>query len=759
MHALVGFSKAKEILDSYVSIIEKDKSLKCSFTNKCSNHNMKHVEGTRLHFPIKPKNFMAVFLIFLTLSIGLSSFLPSVHAAVTAITVTPTSGIVGQSVSVNGTIETANGVFNIFFDSTKVKNGTAIAGKFTTLFTLPQARNGTHVITLQDLTLNHNATQNFTVQTSYAISPLNLPVAPGQLQEGAVVQIKAQIFGGAPSASYQRNITVTTPTSAVYNASLQLIANQSGTAENTLYYPTDFTPAKRNTNYTGTYQLRIYKNVTTVGAQSSFFIGLTNATSYHRFDWVNIKAMNYTKLNEYANVTIAFGSEQVNKSRIQAINGEVTFNWQIPANASMGSYKVTVTSATSNGTVKTVPDVQNFTVPGFAINFFTLNLNMERVGGVNATVYQIDPLNVSKKVQVATGVTSSGGSVTYTLERGNYTMKAYWKNVQVNETALIQIQNTSSWNITCQLARLLLTTIDKKTGLSLPFIVFSLNMSYVTSNNVSRSETLNAITNTSATWVVNNQLIRANYTVSAYRAQQLFNKTTFQIPAGAKVFNENITCPAFNLTIHAEDARQATLSGYPIKIYEYAGGLYANATTDSSGNVTFSAAFGQYKIRLYNIGQTIVLNETLFTLVNASSLLLRSSIYHANLSVKVLGYLGQPIPNVRVKLEREGVAPLEVNTDSNGVAFFSNLTGGDSFVSVYLGGDIPSDTANVHIEGNTAVTISLGKYVSVLGIIMDTSQFAVLLTFIVFIIVFALFIVYQRRKLKTPATETTEKKT
>ena len=716
-----------------------------------------------MRLPIKSKEFVAAFLILLTLSIGLSSFLPSVHAAVTALTVKTTSGTVGQIIPVNGTIENSGGAFNIFFDLIKVKNGTAVGNNvLPTTFIVPQATSGNHTITLQDVTLNHNATfQDFKVLTSYAISPSNLPAAPGQLQEGDSVQIKAQIFGGSFPMTYNKTITVRTPTNANYSATLLLTTNQNGTAENTLYYPTGFTTAGRNTNYTGTYH--ISENVSS-SEKSSFFVGLTNATSYHRYDWVNIRAMNYTKPNEYANITITLGNRQVNKTRIQALNGNVTYSWQVPANASMGSYKVTVTSAASNGTGKTVPDVQNFTVPGFSVNFYTLNLNMERVGSVNATVYEIDPFNASRKVWINSGVTNPGGLKTFTLERGNYTVKAYWKNVQVNETALIPIWDSSSWNITCQLTRIALTAYDGKTRAPLPFLGFVLSVTYRTSSNVLQNETQSAIINASTTCIFDNQLITANYTVGAYRAgvAQLFNKTTLTpIPLGTKVFNFSITCPVFNLNIHAEDARRAALSGYPIKVYEFAGGLYGSAIaiTDGAGNVTLSAAFGQYKIRLYNTAETIVLNETVFTLVNASSLLLRSSIYHANLSVKVTGYLGQPIPNVRVKLEREGVLPMEVNTDGNGVAFFGNLTGGNSFVSVYVGGDVPSDTANVYVEDNTAVTINLGKYVSVLGIIMDTSQFAVLLTFIVFILVFALFIVYRRRKPKTPATETAEKET
>ena len=710
-----------------------------------------------MHIPTKPTTFVATILIILTLAISLFSFLPPVHAAVTALTaVTPTSGAVGQSVSVNGTIETPNGVFNIFFDSMKVKNGTAVGGNFTTSFIVPQAKNGTHIITLVDVAApTPNATQNFTVQTSYAISPLNLLVAPGQRQEGDSVQIKAQIFGGDPNRTYSQNITVTTPTNDVYNATVRLSTDSNGTAESsTLYYPTDFSPG-RSTNYTGTYYLRIYENAT------AFFIGLTNATLYHRLEWVNIRAMNYTKPNENATVVVEFSNKTLLSQIVQAVNGTIAYDWQVPVNASEGSYMVIVANATKTGTFKKVRDAQNFTVPGLSVNILTTNLNEEPLGGVNATVYEIVQ---SREVRVASGVTNSSGWAVNTLDHGgNYTFKAFWADVQVNTTKPYYIQNNSSWTLTCQLGQIEFTVEDaKRPHLPMPLIFLNLTVNYLTVTNISQTAWGAFLTNTTGEWILRNQLGKANYTIRAYRApyqtQLLFNTTTFTIHQGQKIFNMTIFCPVLNLTIHAEDARQASLRKYPVKIYEFAGGLYASATTNTSGNVTFyNATFGAYKIRLYDTDERIVLNETYYNLVNASAFfILRSNICHANLSVRVLDYFGQPMPHVKVKLERENTASLTLNTDGDGVTFFGNVTGGNCYVSIYTGSDTPTETANVFVEKSTTATITLGKYVSIFGLLIDTSQFAVIITLIVFIVLFMFFMLYRRRK-KIPAEKKAEK--
>jgi type IV secretory pathway VirB2 component (pilin) len=249
----------------------------------------------------------------------------------------------------------------------------------------------------------------------------------------------------------------------------------------------------------------------------------------------------------------------------------------------------------------------------------------------------------------------------------------------------------------------------------------------------------------------------ANYTIRAYRApyqaQLLFNTTKLNFTSNgsiAQFVNGSITiiCPLLNLTVHAEDAKNATLAGYPVQIYEFDGGLYppGNQTTDASGNVTFSASFGEYQVRLYNPNETILLNEKYYDLVNASAFfLMRSSICHTNLSVTVLDYFGLPMPNIEVELERDGAATVTLKTNEKGVAFFDSITGGSCFISISAGSGSPIETANVFVQGNTATTVTVGGYVSVFGLLVGTSQFAVILTFVVFIVLLLLFLLYRRR--------------
>ncbi|HML02245.1 MAG TPA: hypothetical protein VK487_02610 [Candidatus Bathyarchaeia archaeon] len=712
-----------------------------------------------MHTFIKARRFATIILIILSVTLGIFSFLPRALALVhPVLTITRNEGYVGETVTVNGSSLTHGGKYAIFFDNISVltQNKTANdAGNFTdTTFVVPPEANGTYEVKLYDISSgNMSSPVNFTIETAYYVRAINIPAQPNQLQEGAQVEIQANMTGGDASTNYSRTIRVYLPSpanSTYYNATVALSTNQNGTASNsTLVYPGDFTNGA-HTNYTGTYQIRLYSNATNIGAKAPFVIGLTNATLYQRLDFVDIKATNYTAVaNENATVIIKFSNETLVSRKIQALYGTVTFDtWQVPVNSSEGSYMVTVTAIGSVN--KTVPDTQNFTVPGVLLNIKTINLNGANVTGVSTTVYENETL-------VARSSTNSSGWATSTLTRGgNYTLKAFWEGAfnPVNTTNVF-VEKNSSWILRCQIADLEFIVKDSANR-TLPLVLLNVTATYLTSENVSETAIEDNLTSTGGEGIFSNQLVMANYTIRAYRApyqaQLLFNTTKLfaNNSSIAQFVNQSIPiiCPLLSLTVHAEDAKNAPLAGYPVQIYEFAGGPYplGNETTDASGNVTFTASLGEYQVRLYNPNETILLNETYYNLVNASAFfLMRSSICHANLSVTVLDYLGLPMSNVEVELERDGAATVTLKTNEKGVAFFNGIIGGNCFISISAGTGSPIGTANVFVEGNSATTVTVGGYVSVFGLLVGTSQFAVILTFIVFIVLLLFFLFYRRR--------------
>ena len=116
------------------------------------------------------------------------------------------------------------------------------------------------------------------------------------------------------------------------------------------------------------------------------------------------------------------------------------------------------------------------------------------------------------------------------------------------------------------------------------------------------------------------------------------------------------------------------------------------------------------------------------------------------------------MPNVKVKFEREGANPITVTTGGDGIAFFSNVLGGDGFVSIYFGDGDPVETGAVYVENSVSATFTLGRYVTIFGMIIEASQLGVSIILIVLLALFAFFLLYRRRKAKAPPEESTEKK-
>jgi uncharacterized membrane protein (DUF106 family) len=80
--------------------------------------------------------------------------------------VNPKSGTVGSQVSVQGTIDTANGSYLIYFGDILVVNNTSAGYHVNASFTVPNLLLGKYNITLQDATSRLSATQSFSLSTT-----------------------------------------------------------------------------------------------------------------------------------------------------------------------------------------------------------------------------------------------------------------------------------------------------------------------------------------------------------------------------------------------------------------------------------------------------------------------------------------------------------------------------------------------------------------------------------------------------------------
>jgi len=297
-------------------------------------------------------------MVALFVTTSMISLLPEVAVAEVAISIKPEAGYVGDPLRVNGTIETPNGNYTLFFDGKLMKSGTAVEKTVNDTFVVPPRPKGNYTVVLHDVEANKNVTATFTLKTKCYIRAV-VPSSPKQLQEGMPTEIWVNVTGGEANTVYFANITVREPLPAILTYwTTVLLANTTttGSGNKITTYPLNFS-AGAHTNYTGIYNIAFNETL----ASGNFAVGLTNATEYHRFQVVGIRATGYQD-NEFVWVNITHAGETVFSENPSAIGGVVETSWEIPWNASMGLYNVTVTNSTTPGTVKPVRDTQNFTV-------------------------------------------------------------------------------------------------------------------------------------------------------------------------------------------------------------------------------------------------------------------------------------------------------------------------------------------------------------------------------------------------------------
>jgi hypothetical protein len=235
---------------------------------------------------------------------------------------------------------------------------------------------------------------------------------------------------------------------------------------------------------------------------------------------------------------------------------------------------------------------------------------------------------------------------------------------------------------------------------------------------------------------VRNLFVGVNYTVEIER----YGLRLSLLPI--KILNQSLNeiiveLPTYELFVQVKDAKQNPAEGVEVRAYEWGSGLGKPtdlAVTDSNGNATLHLALGKYRIRVYDnitlLGETVVnLNQTAFLPVSLAT-------YKIDFTVEVVDHLGQPVPNAIVKVtQQETEVPLKAATNLNGKAVFSNALGGDSRISVYVGGQL-SDVQEVYLTNSMNVRFRLDRYVVVAGYALEFGQFVTVTAMAAFVVLF-----------------------
>jgi len=678
----------------------------------------------------------AAFALLLTTAI-IASLIPQATATPTPIiTVSPDSGSVGTTVRLTGQIDTLNGSYQIRWDGESIMIGTCEPNTrgVNDTFVVPSSTEGNHNVTLYDVDAQtESSPKSFTVTTSCSVS-----TEPARIQEGSNTTITVGIDGAEANKAYALIINATDPQHQNYTAALTVFTNTTGSGSNFTLYYANF-PAGANTNYVGNYTITANETLTT----GSFTVGLTNATEYYRFQVVNIRATGYQP-NESVWVNIAFAGEDVfSISKNASAIGVIDANWEIPGNASMGLYTVTVTNSTTPGTDKPIPDSQNFTIVEIPFQIQTKKLDGEVLTDVEVHVF-----NATNEL-IDSNVTDEEGLASFSVEGGNYTFKAYWeiepaKFVLVGALFNQSIKGNVKLTLWCWIAHL-------KVAVSPPFPFIGVTLTYYE---------IASSFETNSTGIIKTYYMPTNvsYIVEARRYGFLFfNKTIERLNATIDTswVNITITLPTYTVSINVVDWERKAVPNVQVSLTEWSSLVLADlGTTNDEGNVNLNAPLGRYKVNVYNysalLEREVVLNETTIDLFENRSLLIHCKIFNVTLYVKVLDYFGQPVSNALVKVERkfgqEWVEMDSLPTESDGFARFvpsRGLVGGDCRVSVYVAGKL-CGIEHLYLEGSKQILFRIDKYSMIVGHSVETSQLIVYISIGLLAVVFGLAMTYRR---------------
>jgi hypothetical protein len=649
---------------------------------------------------------------------------------------------------VYGTIDSPDSNFTVRWNHIRNFTDTAVGNNATTLFVIPPTagapRPAGHNVTVELIDESSDAvvaSTNFTLFSEFDIQ-VETPLSPGQLQQGTSVRFNATVVGGEPNTVYKANITVRTAADQThwFLASLSNTST-SGAGSAAAFYPKNFT-AGGNMNYTGTYKAFFNGTV----AEKEFFVGLTNKTEYRRSENVLIQAAGYKSL-EAVKADIKTGGSSVAgfpRNFTASSSGLATLSWQVPPNATSGTYQITLSNATSGGTVKSPGDVQDFNVTGVICFIQSRNVANETVENALVEVYNASGTTTA----LIAGNTNSTGWIKFNLDKGIYTFKAFVKNAQVGLLANESLVADKELHIQLSLANLL-ATVKTQENQGVPLIDIALGLNYTTRDNKTAIVMAALRTNATGMAIARNLFAGRTYRVEATRYGLLFNTTTVTINSSAPGWTSlNLTLPNHTLSIKAKSSKGFDAVGVDLKAYEWTSGAtipVESTITNSSGNAFFSLPFGRYTLRAFKGGD--FLSETIVDLVESAAFSFDLVTLDLDVVVSVFDYFGQPLPNAEVKIEREFSQDFVLIstqfTGGAGSAQFAGIVGGDSRVSVYLGGKLVAAQTQFLGADSNEVTFKVAEFVAVLGYPVSSGAFALLVLVLVMIV--AVLVAARRR--------------
>jgi len=413
---------------------------------------MLNIEEIKMQNKTVSKILVAIIMTSMLLAI-----LPALPVGATTLaSITPTSGNVGTVVRVIGMIDTQGGQYSIYFDTNSdgnalndgaIKTANAPANSYAVndTFTIPAClgsdAGSAHPVLLRD---DQTATSQ---SASFAVITKRTVTTAARAQEGDVMALTVTVTGGTTAlTSNNFTIGVTDPAGTMYtDANFSFTTSTQGSGAVTKNFPSsDFTTGT-STNMTGTYTVsgnRTLPGAMTNVVSTSFIIGLTNATTYGRFQTVNVQTAGWAN-NQNVTITITntTGGIAQQWADLNLTTGTTNQNWTVPWNAPMGTYTATVVNATGNN--KAIASTQTFTVGSAAL----------------AIAYTVNPSTPLMRTQTATAnftITYPDATLLNTTQFSSISVDVY-ANTTLVDTIVLTAANydstTATWRVSWKIPR------------------------------------------------------------------------------------------------------------------------------------------------------------------------------------------------------------------------------------------------------------------------------------------------------------------
>ena len=284
----------------------------------------------------------------------------------------------------------------------------------------------------------------------FAIGPCctgtySLSAVPASTQEGNSVSLILTVSGitSTTNTLYSFRFLVRDPSGTTYQSIPQNYTTYAGQTQFTILVTFPGGAFSGSDSLVGKYTATVDQLMplaATNVATSTFYVGLTDASEYQRTQTVNVQASGYNasepvtvSIRTYTTFIIVFS-----QSLQASTGGTVSASWDIPVNATIDSYVLTVTGTS---TVKSPPDTQQFAVTIATVTIASIMSQKSSYQRTDTMMYSFQPKYPDGTVP-STGVglinlmnpNRRNVTLTATYDPSTQTFNATYKTTAMNQT-------------------------------------------------------------------------------------------------------------------------------------------------------------------------------------------------------------------------------------------------------------------------------------------------------------------------------------